>query len=97
MATISAPMTDVFFDIIKARRTHYSLTAGSPIPDAEVEETVKNCLLHCPSSFNWKSAGCVILFKKDHEKLWVRLPFTLSGGVRCHLSLSSLAHVDIGD
>ncbi|KZT03966.1 nitroreductase [Laetiporus sulphureus 93-53] len=59
-----------FLEEIKKRRTYYNISNKSPIPDARVEEIVKQIVLNVPSSFNSQSSRVVVLFKKEHEKLW---------------------------
>jgi hypothetical protein len=59
-----------FFDAIKTRRSYYALNNTSPIPDSQIEQIVKEAVLHVPSSFNSQSARLVLLLKKDHERFW---------------------------
>jgi len=59
-----------FLEEIKQRRTYYNITNKSPVSDERVEEIIKEIVLHVPSSFNSQSSRVVVLFKKDHEKLW---------------------------
>lgn len=59
-----------FLEAIKKRRTYYALSNKAPISDERVEEIVKEIVLHTPSSFNSQSSRVVVLFKKEHEKLW---------------------------
>jgi len=59
-----------FLEAIKTRRTYYNITNKAPISDDKVEEIVKEIVLHVPSSFNSQSSRVVVLFKKEHEKLW---------------------------
>ncbi|ESZ94935.1 nitroreductase [Sclerotinia borealis F-4128] len=66
--TISASTT--FLSLLKTRRTIYSLSPSSPIPDSQIQEIIEQALLHVPSSFNSQSTRIVLLLKGEHEKLW---------------------------
>ncbi|KAL5322299.1 hypothetical protein ACEPPN_010271 [Leptodophora sp. 'Broadleaf-Isolate-01'] len=59
-----------FLETVKARRTYYALKKESTIPDAKVQEIIKETVLHVPSSFNSQSTRVVLLVKEEHDKLW---------------------------
>ncbi|KAG4432065.1 hypothetical protein IFR05_012460 [Cadophora sp. M221] len=59
-----------FLETIKARRTYYALKKESTIPDAKIQEIIKETVLHVPSSFNSQSTRVVLLVKEEHDKLW---------------------------
>lgn len=59
-----------FLTLLKNRRTHYALSKSSPISDAAIQDIVKQCVLHVPSSFNSQSTRVVLLLKAEHDKLW---------------------------
>jgi predicted oxidoreductase (fatty acid repression mutant protein) len=59
-----------FLDAIKGRRTIYALNKEAPISDKEIQEIVKDVVLHVPSSFNSQSARLVVLLNGEHEKFW---------------------------
>ncbi|KAH7348862.1 Nitroreductase-like protein [Rhexocercosporidium sp. MPI-PUGE-AT-0058] len=59
-----------FLDTIKARRTYYALKKESTISDAQIQEIIKQAVLHVPSSFNSQSTRVVLLVKEEHDKLW---------------------------
>lgn len=59
-----------FLDAVAERRSYYGLTKESTVSDDRIEEIVKQTILHTPSPFNVQSTRCVVLLKKDHEKLW---------------------------
>lgn len=61
---------DTFLDLIKGRRSIYSLSAESTVPDAKIEELVKFAVTWAPSTYNVQSARAVVLFKDSHIKLW---------------------------
>ncbi|KAG5459766.1 MAG: nitroreductase family protein [Olpidium bornovanus] len=59
-----------YLTAVKARRTFYNITKNCPIPSARVVEIVKEAVLHTPSSFNSQSGRALVLFGKEHDKLW---------------------------
>ncbi|EXJ73022.1 uncharacterized protein A1O5_04171 [Cladophialophora psammophila CBS 110553] len=62
--------SDTFLDLVKGRRSIYSLSAESTIPDSKIEEIVKFAVTWAPSTYNVQSARAVVLFKENHAKLW---------------------------
>lgn len=70
-STTTASMSSkAFLETVKARRTYYALKKESTIPDAKVQEIIKETVLHVPSSFNSQSTRVVLLVKEEHDKLW---------------------------
>jgi len=59
-----------FLNAVKERRTYYGISNELTVPEKEIEAIVEQALLHAPSSFNSQSARVVLLFGKQHEKLW---------------------------
>lgn len=59
-----------FLETIKARRTYYALKKESTIPDAKIQEIIKEVVLHVPSSFNSQTTRVILLVKEEHDKLW---------------------------
>lgn len=59
-----------FKTAIKNRRTYYDIDSKSPISDKQIQDLVEYAVLHTPSSFNSQSARAVLLFNKNHAKLW---------------------------
>ena len=59
-----------FIEAVAERRSYYGLTKESTVSDDRIEELVKQTILHTPSPFNVQSTRCVVLLKKEHEKLW---------------------------
>ena len=57
-------------EAIANRRTIYSLTKKSTIPDAKIKEIVTLAIENVPSSFNSQSTRLVVLIKEDHDKFW---------------------------
>jgi len=62
--------SDQFLELAKARRSIYTLSKESTIPDSKIEEIVKAAVTWSPSTYNVQSARAVILFGDEHEKLW---------------------------
>lgn len=63
-------MGRTFLEAIEHRRSYYSLKNESPIHDNEIEDIVKFAVKHVPSAFNSQSTRVVILFGKNHKRLW---------------------------
>ncbi|KAH7412950.1 Nitroreductase-like protein [Cadophora sp. MPI-SDFR-AT-0126] len=63
-------MADKFLDIIKTRRTCYSISAKSPISDERILEIARDVIKHTPSSFNCQSTRFVILLRSQHVRFW---------------------------
>jgi len=59
-----------FLDLVKARRTIYTINKDLPISKERVQEIVTEALQHVPSSFNSQSNRVVVLFGDDHDKFW---------------------------
>ena len=57
-------------EALEQRRSYYSLKAGSPIPDAEIEGIVRFAVKHTPSAFNSPSSRLVLLLPDHHAALW---------------------------
>ena len=63
-------MTRDFKETLKHRRSYYSISNGSPIPDREIEEIIELAVSHVPSAFNSQTARLVLLLGKEHKKFW---------------------------
>lgn len=61
---------DAFLSAAKSRRSIYTLSSESTIPDSRVEEIVKYAATWAPSSYNVQSARLVIMLGAKHRKLW---------------------------
>ena len=59
-----------FMQAIENRRTYYSLSNTSPIPDAQIKKIVDTAVLHVPSAFNMQSSRVVLLLGDSHKKFW---------------------------
>jgi len=59
-----------FLNSVKARRTYYGISNEKVVEESVVEDIVKQAVLHAPSAFNSQSARVLVLFGKEHDKLW---------------------------
>ncbi|SHO53005.1 nitroreductase family protein [Anaerocolumna xylanovorans] len=59
-----------FFEAIKDRRTVYAISKESPVSDERIKEIVEEAVKYSPSAFNSQSGKVVLLFGKEHDKLW---------------------------
>ena len=59
-----------FFEAVIARRSSYSLTPASSIPDSRIQEILSTTLEQAPSTFGSYTTRLVLLLKDDHFKLW---------------------------
>ncbi|KAI0628449.1 Nitroreductase [Trametes polyzona] len=59
-----------FFEAVKNRRSVYSISSESTIPDSKIEEIITTAIKHAPSSFNVQSGRVVLLYGEEHKKLW---------------------------
>ena len=66
-------------DAICTRRTYYNLSKESPITQEKITDLVALALKHTPSAFNMQSARCIILFGKNHDKMWDTVATVLKG------------------
>ena len=66
-----------FKDVLKHRRSYYTIGNGSPVPDKEIEDVLTTAVEYVPSAFNSQSTRLVLLLGKDHKKLWEIVKETL--------------------
>lgn len=57
-------------EALKNRRTCYSITSESPVPDEQIKEILAYALMHVPSAFNSQSTRVVLLLGDQHKKMW---------------------------
>jgi predicted oxidoreductase (fatty acid repression mutant protein) len=62
--------TTTILDALNTRRSFYTLTASSPIPDSKIQEILSTIMLKTPSAFNSQTTRTVLLLKSDHQKFW---------------------------
>lgn len=63
-------MKDNFFKLIEQRRSVYALGKDEVLPRHDLTALVKGIVKFMPSAFNSQSARVVVLYAKNHEKLW---------------------------
>lgn len=56
--------------LAEKRRSIYALSNQLPVSNDEIVNLVEHAVLHTPSAFNSQSTRIVVLFGKDHKKLW---------------------------
>jgi predicted oxidoreductase (fatty acid repression mutant protein) len=59
-----------FLEAVVARRTNYTLTPKSSIPDSRIQEILKVTLENAPSTFGSYTTRLVLLLKDEHFKFW---------------------------
>ena len=74
-------MHSEFLKAILNRRSHYALSAESPIPDKALLELVETSVKHSPSAFHSQTGRVVVLLGREHKKLWDIVLETLRGVV----------------
>lgn len=57
-------------DSLRNRRSVYGLGKLANSANNCIENSIKSCLLNCPTPFNIQSARLVILLDNSHQKLW---------------------------
>lgn len=57
-------------EAIKSRRSCYSIGKENILGKDKIEEIVYECIKSSPSGFNAQSSRVVILFGKEHDRLW---------------------------
>lgn len=59
-----------FKEALKNRRSNYTITDKSLVPDAEIEDIIEFALMNVPSAFNSQSTRIVLLLGENHKLLW---------------------------
>ncbi|KZT41290.1 Nitroreductase [Sistotremastrum suecicum HHB10207 ss-3] len=59
-----------FLDAVATRRTIYTISNETTIPDSKIVEIVQHAVKHVPSSFNSQSSRAIVLFGDAHTKVW---------------------------
>ena len=59
-----------FMEVLKNRRTIYTLSKETTISNEKIEEIIKDAVKYVPSAFNNQSARVVLLYGENHKKLW---------------------------
>lgn len=63
-------MDKSFYNAIKERRSIYGIDKEIGVSEEKIEEVIKEAVKYTPSAFNSQSGRVVVLFGKDHDKLW---------------------------
>lgn len=63
-------MSNSFIELIKKRRTIYSLSNNLPVSQDRIAALIKEAVKHSPTAFNSQSSRVVVLFGENHKKLW---------------------------
>lgn len=63
-------MAKSFKEVMKHRRTYYSLTNTALVSDTEIQDIIEFVVTNAPSSFNSQSTRVVLLLGENHKKLW---------------------------
>ncbi|KAH8597488.1 Nitroreductase-like protein [Bisporella sp. PMI_857] len=63
-------MADSYLELIKTRRTCYTISPKSPISDERILQIASDVIKHTPSSFNCQSTRFVILLREQHVRFW---------------------------
>jgi len=59
-----------FLSSLKSRRSYYSISRQSNIPNEKIEELLSQALKYVPSAFNSQSNRAVLLFGASNDKFW---------------------------
>lgn len=59
-----------FYEAIANRRSYYAIGKEKIVNEEKVQEIVNFAVKHIPSSFNSQSGRVIILFNKQHDKIW---------------------------
>ncbi|RUT64304.1 nitroreductase (plasmid) [Morganella morganii] len=63
-------MSNSFIELIKKRRTIYSLGNNLPVSQDRIAALIKEAVKHSPTAFNSQSSRVVVLFGENHKKMW---------------------------
>ncbi len=59
-----------FMEALKKRRSYYAISKEKVLSDEEMVSLVEDAVKYTPSAFNSQSARTVVLFGREHDKLW---------------------------
>lgn len=63
-------MAKSFKEVMKNRRSYYSLTNTALVSDKEIQDIIDFVVTNAPSAFNSQSTRVVLLLGDNHKKLW---------------------------
>jgi predicted oxidoreductase (fatty acid repression mutant protein) len=59
-----------FYKAVENRRSVYGIGKDQTVSDVKILKIVRHAVKFAPSAFNSQSARVVVLFGREHEKLW---------------------------
>lgn len=59
-----------YLDLIKSRRSNYSLGRNVDIDNEKIVELVETAVLYNPSPYNSQASKVIVLFGDEHDRLW---------------------------
>lgn len=66
---------------LEKRRSYYAIDKKLPVSEVEIEEKIKKITELVPDAFNMKSARVVLVFGKEHTRLWDEIYHVFNGKV----------------
>ncbi|OPJ60837.1 nitroreductase family protein [Clostridium oryzae] len=63
-------MSNMFFNIIKGRRSIYAIGKEKIVHNDKIVNIVKEAHKYVPAAFNAQTSRAVVLFDQNHEKFW---------------------------
>jgi len=63
-------MSKEFYQVLKERRTVYSISKEAVASDETIKEVIEQAVLHTPSAFNSQTSRVVVLWNEKHDRLW---------------------------
>lgn len=82
------------YKAMETRRSHYDITAASPISQARIQEILSHAITYVPSAFHSQTSRAVLLFGARHQKLWSIVKETLRAIVPAENFASTDAKID---
>ncbi|WP_326975248.1 nitroreductase family protein [Caproicibacter sp. BJN0012] len=72
-------MKENFLKALESRRSIYSIGRNSAVTEDEILSIVRRAVSASPSAFNSQSSRVIVLFGKNHDRLWDDLKGILKG------------------
>ena len=63
-------MNKNFYDVVKERRSVYSISKDEVLKDDEILRVIRHAVKYAPSAFNSQSARVAVLLGNEHDRLW---------------------------
>jgi predicted oxidoreductase (fatty acid repression mutant protein) len=63
-------MNKNFYDVVKERRSVYSISKDEVLKDDEILSVIRHAVKYAPSAFNSQSARVAVLLGSEHDRLW---------------------------